>query len=161
MEDKETISDKAAGLFMQGYNCGQAVLVAFSQRYGISKEQASRMAAAFGGGIGRQRMTCGTVLSLAVLAGLEEGNGSPDDKEAMLRSFKLIQRMTEEFKAAYGSAVCGEILGLKGFAKAEGPATNAPVPDRYKGRPCALKVRLAATIFERYLNEKGSSSHSI
>lgn len=159
MKDMETISDKATDLFVQGYNCGQAVLAAFSARYGISKEQALRMAAAFGGGIGRQRMTCGTVLSLAVLAGLEEVNGSPDDEEAKLRSIKLIQSMTEEFKAAYGSAVCGEILGLKGFAKAEGTATNDPIPDQYKGRPCALKVRLAAAIFERYLNEKDASLH--
>ncbi len=146
-------SDNATELFVQGYNCGQAVLMAFARRYGIDERQASRIAAAFGGGVGQQRMTCGAVLALAVLAGLEVGDACADDKELKQRSAKLIQRMTEEFKASYGSAICGEILGLKGYTKAIGTATDIPTPEQYKSRPCALKVRLAAEIFERYLME--------
>lgn len=157
MAEYGTMTDKAADLFMRGYNCGQAVLLPFASRYGINQEQAARLAAAFGGGIGRQRMTCGTVLSLTLLAGLEEGNAKPDEKEAQQNCFKVVQRMTEEFKAQYGSVVCGEILGLKGFVKALGPAINTPLPECYKIRPCALKVRLAAAIFERFLREKEKS----
>ncbi len=147
-------SDNATELFVQGYNCGQAVLMAFAQRYGIDEQQASHLAAAFGGGVGHQRMTCGAVLALAVLAGLETADADADHKVPMQRSFKLIQRMTEEFKTSYGSAICGEILGLKGFTKAIGTATDIPTPEQYKSRPCALKVRLAAEIFERHLKEK-------
>lgn len=159
MEDNKnySIADRSADRFMQGYNCGQAVFTVFAERYGITPEQAMRMSAAFGGGIGRQRLTCGAVLALTVLAGLEEGNETPEDKAAMLQSFKAIKDMSEAFKAEYGSVVCGEIMGFPGFTKADGPAHHQPVPDCYKAKPCALKVKLAAEIFERYLQNKSDA----
>ena len=144
----------AADLFMQGYNCGQAVVVAFADCYGLTEADAARISAAFGGGIGRQRMTCGAVLGMTVLAGLEEGNTNPSDKERMGNAFKAIQTLTEGFKQQYGSAVCAEILGLKGYVKADGPAQHQPMPECYKSRPCALKVKLAAQLFDNYLRSK-------
>lgn len=152
-----SVAEQAATNFMNGYNCGQAVLAAFAPRFGLSEEQAMRIAAAFGGGMGRQRMTCGTVQALAVLSGLAYGNTTPTDKARMARSFDCIKDLTEQFKAQWGSAVCGEILGLKGFCKAEGPAHQQVVPDEYRGKPCALKVRLAAQLFEQSLRQEAAS----
>ncbi len=157
MDKKKSAAEVAADNFVNGYNCGQAVVVAFADRYGFSKEQATKLAAAFGGGIGRQRMTCGAVVGLSVLVGLEEGNTTPEDKTGMLTAFKVIKDMTEQFKEQYGSAVCGEILGLKGYNKADGPALHQPIPEEYKGKPCALKVKLAAKIFGDYLNSKDNA----
>ncbi len=147
-------ADLAAQLFMDGYNCGQAVAIAFADRYGFTKTQMARLAAAFGGGIARQRMTCGTVLALAVLTGLEETDGNPANREATARCMNIGKRLTEEFKEQFGSAVCGEILGLKGFDKAHGKATDSPIPEQFRSKPCALKVMIAARLFEKYLNEK-------
>ena len=92
---------------------------------------------------------------MTVLAGLEEGNSQHEDKEKMLNTFNATQQMYDKFKKQYGSVTCGEILGLKGFNKADGPALHQPIPDEYKGKPCALKVKLAAKIFEEYLKDKG------
>ena len=46
---------KAVELFKSGYNCSQSVVAAFADMYGFTQEQALRMAASFGGGIGRMR----------------------------------------------------------------------------------------------------------
>ncbi|MCR4860505.1 MAG: C-GCAxxG-C-C family protein [Bacteroidales bacterium] len=153
METKSR-ADLAAELFLQGYNCGQAVVLAFADRYGLTQEQAARIAGAFGGGIGRQRLTCGTVLGMTVLAGLEEGNTDPADKEGQKRCFEAIREMTGAFVEQYGSATCAEILGLPGHVKSEGPAQHQPVPEAFRAKPCALKVQLAVRIFEQYLRER-------
>ena len=39
-------------LFKSGYNCSQSVVAAFAYMYGFTQEQALRMSASFGGGIG-------------------------------------------------------------------------------------------------------------
>lgn len=142
----QELADHAAQLFMQGYNCGQAVFVTFAQRYGLSHDDAMRLSAALGGGLGRQRLTCGAVTAMALVAGQELGNTRPGDTERQNACFAATREMTEAFKQQYGSAICGEILGLKGYAKADGPAHHQPIPEQYRGRPCALKVKLAAAI---------------
>ena len=54
MEDR---IQKAVELFKSGYNCSQSVVAAFADMYGFTQEQALRMGASFGGGIGRMRET--------------------------------------------------------------------------------------------------------
>ena len=54
MEDR---IQKAVELFKSGYNCSQSVVAAFADMYGFTQEQAVRMSASFGGGIGRMRET--------------------------------------------------------------------------------------------------------
>ena len=48
--------EKAVEFFKSGYNCSQSVVLAFADMYGFTQEQAARMAASFGGGIGRMRL---------------------------------------------------------------------------------------------------------
>ena len=47
--------NSAAGLFMRGYNCSQAVFAAFSKEVGLPRQMALQLASGFGGGIGRMR----------------------------------------------------------------------------------------------------------
>jgi C_GCAxxG_C_C family probable redox protein len=148
-------AEKAADLFVEGYNCGQAVLMAYAEREGLSPETAARLATAFGGGVGRQRQVCGAVLSLAAVVGLETGSGDVGDKESSNRAAQVTQQLCSEFKEQYGSIVCGEILGLKGFVAAEGPAHQVPLPEKYKGRPCAMKCKWAAELLNRFLEGRG------
>ena len=82
MTKEERIS-RATELFKSGYNCSQSVVAAFADMYGFTEEQALRMAASFGGGIGRMRETCGAACGMFLLAGLEKGaiDGSARRKE--------------------------------------------------------------------------------
>ena len=66
--------EKAVELFKEGYNCSQSVVAAFADIYGFTNEQALKMSASFGGGIGRMRQTCGAACGLFMLAGLETGD---------------------------------------------------------------------------------------
>ena len=65
--------EKAVSLFKEGYNCSQSVVAAYADLYGFTQEQALKMSASFGGGIGRMRQTCGAACGLFLLAGLESG----------------------------------------------------------------------------------------
>ena len=51
--------EKAVELFTEGYNCAQAVLLAFSDMTGLDQSFAAKMISSFGGGVGRLREVCG------------------------------------------------------------------------------------------------------
>ena len=64
--------DLARELFKEGYNCSQAVTLAFAdelEKRGISREMAAGMASSFGGGLGRLREVCGCVSGMALVCG--------------------------------------------------------------------------------------------
>ena len=53
--------EQAMAYFKEGYNCAQAVFLAFRDLTGFEEKTALRLAAPFGGGLGRQREVCGAV----------------------------------------------------------------------------------------------------
>ena len=77
-----THAEKAKAYFEQGYNCAQAVTLAFAEEMGVEKEMAAKMASSFGGGLGRLREVCGCVSGMALAAGALYGYSDPEAKEA-------------------------------------------------------------------------------
>ena len=145
--------EKAVALFKEGYNCSQSVVAAFADMYGFTQEQALKMAASFGGGIGRMRQTCGAACGLFMLAGLETGCTDGKDKDGKEANYRVVQELAEEFKKRNGSLICAELLGLAKTAPT--PATpEARTAEYYKKRPCVKMVEEAARIFAEYLQEK-------
>lgn len=143
--------EKAVALFKSGYNCSQSVVAAFADLYGFSEEQALRMAASFGGGIGRMRMTCGAACGMFLLAGLESGSVHSDDREGKAANYALVQQLAEEFKKRNGSLICAELLGLK---RPEGSSQpEARTEQYYAKRPCAKMVEEAARIWAEHLQK--------
>ena len=138
--------EKAVSLFKEGYNCSQSVVAAFADMYGFSIEQALKMSASFGGGIGRMRQTCGAACGLFMLAGLETGCIEGKDREGKENNYKMVQALAEEFKKRNGSLVCAELLGLN--KEAPTPTTpEARSAEYYKKRPCVKMVEEAARIW--------------
>ena len=88
---------------MQGYGCCQSVLCAFSDLYGLDEEMALRIAAGFGGGVGRMRMMCGTCSALVILAGLEKGQTRGEDREGKAACYQLVRELLETFRQRNGS----------------------------------------------------------
>ena len=145
--------EKAVALFKEGYNCSQSVVAAFADMYGFTQEQALKMAASFGGGIGRMRQTCGAACGLFMLAGLETGCTDGKDKDGKEANYRVVQELAEEFKKRNGSLICAALLGLAKTAPT--PATpEARTAEYYKKRPCVKMVEEAARIFAEYLQEK-------
>ena len=140
----DTRVEKAIALFKEGFNCSQAVVTAFADYYGFTDEQALRMSASFGGGIGRMRETCGAACGLFMLAGLETGSTNGADREGKAANYKLVQELAEEFKRRNGALKCAELLGL---SKNE-PVISTPekrTNQYYAKRPCVKMVEEAPT----------------
>lgn len=145
--------EKAVALFKEGYNCSQSVVAAFADRYGFTREQALRMSASFGGGIGRMRETCGAACGLFMLAGLETGAVDGADREGKAANYALVQQLADEFKKRNGALKCAELLGL---SKKE-PVVSTPearTPQYYAKRPCVKMVEEAARIWCEYLENQ-------
>ncbi|MDD6895847.1 MAG: C-GCAxxG-C-C family protein [Prevotellaceae bacterium] len=148
--DKEQRIRKAEQLFVQGYNCSQAVVAAFADIYGFTPEQALRLSAGMGGGMGRLRMTCGAVSAMAILAGMDCGSTDATDREGKSRNYKVVQQLCEKFKAEHGSLVCAQLLNLRKGAPLSYEASERTA-EYYKTRPCVNMVVTAAKIFADYL----------
>ena len=154
---------KAASLFKQGYNCAQAVVMAYADLYHMDETLASHVSASFGGGIGRMRETCGAACGMFILAGLAV-EGTYPDAELKKRNYEVVQHLAQAFRQENGSLLCRELLGL---AKKQPDGTvpevkivAAPEPrtaEYYKKRPCVMMVETAARIFGEYINNRESA----
>ena len=147
--------ERAVDNFMAGYGCCQSVVAAFADLYGLDDTLAKKVAAGFGGGVGRMRMMCGAVSGIVMLVGLDCGQTEGSDREGKSACYKVVQELLAKSKEENGSLICAEILGLKGYTKAENSYVASPrTAEYYKTRPCAAKVESAARIFANYLKQK-------
>ena len=128
-------AEKAKELFGQGFNCAQAVVGACCDLYNVPQDEAMRMAAGFGGGIGRMRLTCGAACGMFMLAGLENGSTVPRDHECKMRNYELVRNLADQYQQTFGSMTCAELLGL------------TPTTAEVKHLPCAEMVAQAVRIF--------------
>ena len=154
-EELDKRMEQAVENFMQGYGCCQSVVAAFADLYGMDDLTAKRIAAGFGGGVGRLRMMCGAVSGIVMLVGLDCGQTEGSDRDGKSACYKVVQELLAQSEAENGSLICAEILGLKGHEKAHSSYIASPrTAEYYKKRPCAAKVESAARIFARYLKAK-------
>ena len=146
--------ERAVENFMAGYGCCQSVVAAFADLYGLDEVLAKKIAAGFGGGVGRLRMMCGAVSGIVMLVGLDCGQTEGSDREGKSACYKVVQQLLAQSEAENGSLICAEILGLKGYEKAHSSYIASPrTAEYYKQRPCAAKVESAARIFANYLKD--------
>ena len=141
-----TRAEQAAELFASGYNCAQAVALAFCDLTGFSKEQTAKMLAAFGGGFGRLREVCGAVSGMTFVYGCLYGYEAPNP-EAQMKVYETEQALAAQFKEKAGSIVCREILKNPPSDPVPSPRTE----EYYASRPCVRMVYTAANILESYI----------
>lgn len=144
--------ERAKELFHQGFNCSQAVFAACADIYGIEDEAlALRLAASFGGGIGRMRQTCGAACGMFLLAGLQNGSAIPGDAEGKKNNYTLVQDLAAKFQAENGSLICSELLGIA--PKPQEPTPEARTEAYYRKRPCVEMVASAVRIYLESLTD--------
>ena len=142
---------QAAELFLSGYNCAQAVAVAFREELGLTEQQAARMVSAFGGGMGRMREVCGAVSGMLFVLGSLYGYDTPGDDVRKKELYSRVQALAAGFRAENGSIICREILKNP-------PSDPTPSPrtaEYYAQRPCARMVLTAARLMEQFMEETG------
>jgi C_GCAxxG_C_C family probable redox protein len=117
--DKQTTrSEVAVKRFCDGFNCSQAVLTAFTQRYGIDEALAMRIASGLGGGVGRMGGVCGTLSGGALVLGLELGPKTREETDAKEATFVATRQLQERFIDRHGSSRGKELL-LKDLSNLE------------------------------------------
>ena len=153
MDHFETRGERAKSLFLQGYTCAQAVVLAFEDITGMERSVAARLASGFGGGMGRMREVCGAVSGMFMVYDLVLGYSEPGDAESKKRVYADIRELAHRFKAqSGGSIVCRELLA--GVETTEGGDPEQRTAEYYEKRPCPNLVALAADVLDGFLREK-------
>lgn len=135
---------KAIQIFEQGYNCSQAVFMAYADKYGIDTVTASKIATSFGGGMGRLREVCGAVSGMFLVLGMEYPFTDTKDKASKNLNYKMVQKTANAFKTEMGSYICADLLKLK--HEPQNPESSERNEVYYKSRPCTRCVKVAAEI---------------
>ena len=99
--------------FESGYNCAQAVVMAYNDIMSLTTDEAAKIAAPFGGGMGRMREVCGTVSAMTMLAGAISPSFDPKNMEERKANYALVQEFASEFRNTNGDIVCRRLLGLE------------------------------------------------
>ena len=138
---------KAAELFLSGYNCAQAVAVAFCDVTGLEEKFTAKMVSSFGGGMGRLREVCGAVSGMFFVLSYLYGYDTPGDDDRKKELYTQVQELAAGFQAECGSIVCREIL--------KNPPTD-PIPsprtaEYYAQRPCARMVKTAGDLMDTFI----------
>lgn len=147
MSDENRIAasraEKARELYLEGYNCAQAVALAFADLTGTDVETVKLASAPFGGGMGRLGEVCGAVSGMLMTLSFVRRRDTLDarEKAALYNEERVI---AERFRTRAGSILCRDLLMMRAGKKVGG------------GLACPDIVALAAEIIE---NEVIAASH--
>ncbi len=145
-------AEKAREYFNQGYACAQAVALAFADIADVDTDALERILLPFGGGIARQRLTCGAVSGMVAAAGaIYAGSGISHENKKHV--YEIVRLLCDRFRARRATLVCGELLSMAGLDWAAGGIPEERTEEYYKKRPCAEIVYVAADVLEQYLAE--------
>lgn len=153
--DIEERVEMAKNLFTSGYNCCQAVILAYHDIIGIDPKLAATISGPLGGGMGRLREVCGAVSGMFLLSGFIIPADDPQDRAKKTESYTLVQELAATFRENTGSIICRELLGID-RGQQESPIPSQRTQEYYQKRPCAEIVALAARIIGQKLKTKTS-----
>ena len=137
--------------FEEGYNCAQAVLLAFCEETGLTREQAAKLASTFGGGMGRMREVCGAVSAMFMVEGLTRGYSDPKAKEEKSAVYARVRDLADRFREKNHSIICRELL--IDTETTPGGEPEARTKEYYERRPCGCYVEDAAYLIAEVLSE--------
>lgn len=103
-------AQKAVDRFNAGFNCSQAVLAAFCEDYGLDSATATKLAVAFGGGLGRLGKACGCITGALMVLGLRYGENSTSDSVIKLNNYDRAKALCERFIEQNGALDCKDII---------------------------------------------------
>lgn len=147
-------SEKAAELFIEGYNCAQAVFAAFCDVTNIDEKTALMLSSSFGGGMGRLREVCGAVSGAFMVAGTLYGYTNPKNDTEKKEHYALIQDIAKRFREKNNTIICRELI--EGLANDTLPTPTPRTEEFYKSRPCLRFVIDACDIVDEIIQERSN-----
>jgi len=146
-------AEQTVACFKEGLNCTQAILSIFGPQFGLDRENAIKIARAFGSGMGMGE-TCGAVTGALMVIGLKHAKlerrslFSRDKTEDIAREFVV------RFKARNATTECRELLGCD-VSTLEG--LKAAKKEKHFKIRCPKFVQDAAEILEELLKQEQQS----
>lgn len=134
----------ARQLFQEGYNCAQSSFAAFSERIGLPREAAAKIASAFGGGIVGSGNVCGAITGALMAAGYAKGYLPEDGPEAKERFMGEMKEILNQFEEKHGSFMCTVLSEKVGLPE------GAPKPEV---KPCTVYVEDMVELVAAYLDK--------
>ncbi len=144
--------EKAGNLFLEGYNCAQAVFAAFADVMDMDESTALKLSSSFGGGMGRMREVCGAVSGMFMVAGYLYGYDKPGQDNSQAH-YALVQELAAKFKEKHETIICRDLLAS--LKPGSDPKPTKRDAEFYKKRPCLHFVEDAAAILDELIAEKG------
>ena len=102
--------EEALKLFDEKFHCSQAVFAAFSEEYGVNKEDALKIGGCFGSGM-RKGEVCGACTGALMVLGLKYGKSEKDDIGSKIQSDMVCDEFLDTFEKENGSYICNDLLG--------------------------------------------------
>lgn len=138
--------ERAAELFVGGFNCAQSVVTAFSEDYDVDEETALKMSCGLGGGCGIAEL-CGVLTGGTLVVGMKHGQYILEDNGAKANCRAKRDQFVETFIEKNGSATCRGLLGFD-LTTDEGAEKYAEIFKDRVNAPCTGFVRSSAQILE-------------
>lgn len=135
----------AAQLFESGFVCSQAVLAAFCEDYGMSRETALKISCGLGGGF-KCGEICGAASGAVLVIGLKYGQYDPADTESKNTCTLKTQDFLDKFRKQNHSVVCRDILGCDIYTPA---GKEKAIKENLFKTLCADMVASAVNILEQ------------
>jgi C_GCAxxG_C_C family probable redox protein len=136
--------EQAVSCFKTGLNCSQSILSTYAEDFGLDRRIALKLAAGFGGGMGRLGGTCGAVTGAFMVLGLKPGLVEADYQQAKAAAYERVREFAKRFEARCGTTVCRELIQCD-IGTPEGLATARTACPRF--------VQSAAEILEEMLDQ--------
>ena len=141
---------KTLSCFKEGFNCTQAMLSTYGPQFGLDRENAVKIARAFGSGMGMGE-TCGAVTGALMVIGLKHAGLKGRSLFSKDRTEDIAREFVVRFKARNGTTLCRELLGCD--VSSFGGLKTAKKEKHFKKR-CPKFVQDAAEILEEILEQE-------
>lgn len=149
--------DRAAEIFRNGFNCGQAVFISFAEECGISRDMACKLATGLGGGVARHGEICGAVSAGVLVLSSIFGRAESDGPEKMETTYSKTAQLFQKFREKRGSVNCSTLLNGCDLLSKEG---RYEFCERgFAGDVCIPCVETAVEIVETLIKEGVSSEN--
>jgi len=94
--------------FSQHYSCSQSVFSAFASRFGLTDEQALKLASPFGG-VAHQGYVCGAITGALMALGLARGSDTAETKD---ETYRMAEDFIRRFRERHDTILCRELIGV-------------------------------------------------
>ena len=142
---------KAVELFESGFACSQAILCAYADEFGLSKELALKVAGGFGAGIGGSANLCGAVSGAIMVLGMKYSAVDSEDSEQKAKNYQIAKAFMNKFEKEKGTLLCKDLLGCDiSIPEIKEKAKN----DEIFKKVCPYCVKKSAELLESILYER-------